>query len=81
MKQADSIDLNLSNVDSNITDPDLPLGCFDIQCVYGQGAWDEYDTGVPLFKCGKCKDIVCDKCFNDAAHRGHQKYLKPYTDG
>ncbi len=52
--------LNVSNVDSNITDPDLTPGCFAIKCVYGQGATDEYNTGVPLFKCDKCKDIVCD---------------------
>ncbi len=65
------------NVDSNITDADLTPGCFEIECVYGQGAEDEYNTGVPLFKCDKCKDIVCDKCCKDGAHRGHQKYLIP----
>ncbi len=37
--------------------------------------------GVALFKCDKCKDIVCDKCCKDGAHRGHQKYLKPYNNG
>ncbi len=36
-------------------------------------------TGVPLLKFDKCKDIVCDKCCKDGAHRGHQKYLKPYN--
>ncbi len=56
LKQEDSSGLNVSN----ITDPDLTPGCFEIVCVYGQGAKDEYNTGVPLFKCDKCKDIVCE---------------------
>ncbi len=81
LKKEDSSDLNVSNVDSNITDRDLTPGCFEIECVYGQGAKDEYNTGVPLFKCDKCKYIICDKCFKDCAHRGLQKYLKPYNNG
>ncbi len=64
-------------MDSNIIDPDLTPGSFEIECVCGQGAKDEYNTGVPLFKFDKCKDIVSDKCCKDGAHRGHQKYLKP----
>ncbi len=64
-------------MDPNITDPYLTPGCFEIECVYVQGAKDEYNTGVPLFKCDKCNDIVCDKCCKDGAHRGPQKYLKP----
>ncbi len=68
-------------MDSNITDPDLTPGCFGIGCVYVPGAKDEYNTGVPLFKCNKCKDIVCYKCCKDGAHRGHQKYLKPNNNG
>ncbi len=79
LKEEDSSGLNVSNVDSNITDPDLTSGCFEIECVYGLGAKDEYR--VTLFKCDKCKDIVCDKCCKDGAHRGHQKYLKPNNNG
>ncbi len=56
-------------------------GCFEIECVYDQGANDEYNTGVPFFKCDKCKYIVCDKCCKDGAHTGHQKYLKPNNNG
>ncbi len=69
LKQEDSSSLNVSNVD--ITDPDLTPGCLEIECDYGQGAKDEYNTGVPHFKCDKCKYIVCDKCCKDGAHRGH----------
>ncbi len=54
---------------------------FEIEGVYAQGAKDEYKTGVPLFKCDKCKYIISDKCCKDGAHRGHQKYLKPYNNG
>ncbi len=81
LKQEDSSGLNIPNVeDSNITGPDLTPGCFEIECVYGQGAKVEYNTGVPLFKCDKCKDIIGDKCVKDGAHRGHQKYLIPYNN-
>ncbi len=45
-KQEDSSGLNVSNVDSNITEPDLTPGCFEIECVNGQGAKDEYNTGA-----------------------------------
>ncbi len=68
-------------MDSDITDPDLTPECFVIECVYGQGAKEEYNTGVPLFKCDKRKYIVCDKYCKDGAHRGHQKYLKPNNNG
>ncbi len=61
--------------------PDLTPGCFVIECVYGQGAKDEYKTGIPFFKCDKCKDIVCDKYCKDGTHGGHQKYLKPNNKG
>ncbi len=54
---------------------------FEIEGVYAQGAKDEYKTGVPIFKCDKCKYIISDKCCKDGAHRGHQKYLKPYNNG
>ncbi len=57
-----STGLNVSNVHDNITVPDLTPGCFEIDCVYGQGAKNEYNTGVPLFKCDKCNDIISDKC-------------------
>ncbi len=79
LKEEDSSGLNVSNVDSNITDPDLTPGCFEIECVFGLVAKDEYR--VSLFKCDNCKDIVCDKCCKDGAHRGHQKYLKPNNNG
>ncbi len=81
LKQEDSSGLNVSNVDSNITDPDLTPGCFQIECVYGQGAKDEYNNRVALFKCDKCKDIFRDKCCKDGAYKGHQKYLKPNNNG
>ncbi len=81
LKQEDSSGLNVSNVDSNITYPDLTPRCFKIECVYDQGAKDEYNTGVPLFECDKCKDIVCGKYCRDGAHTGHQKYLKTYNNG
>ncbi len=81
LKQEDSCGLNVSNVDSNITDPDLTPGCFEIECVYGQEAKDEYNTEVSLFKCDKWKDIVCDKCCKDGAYREYQKYLKPNNNG
>ncbi len=70
LKQEDSDGLNVSIVDSNITDPDLTPVSFEIECVYDKGAKDEYNTGVPLFKCDKCNDIVCDNCCKDGAHRG-----------
>ncbi len=54
--------LNVSNVHANITVPGLTPGCFEIDCVYGQGTKNEYNTGVPLFKCDKCNDIINDKC-------------------
>ncbi len=34
LKQEDSSGLNVSNVDSNISDPDLTPGCFEMECVY-----------------------------------------------
>ncbi len=76
LKQEDSSGLNVSNVDSNITDPDLTPGCFEIECVCGKVAKDEYNTAVPLFKCDKCKDVVYCKWCKDGTHRGHQQYLK-----
>ncbi len=67
LKQEDNRSLNVSNVDSNITDLDLTFGCFEIECVYVQGAKYEYNTGVPIFKCDKWKDIICYKCCKDGA--------------
>ncbi len=50
------------------------VGHLNLTPFYGQGAKTEYNIGVPHFKCDKCKDIVCAKCFTDGGHREHQKY-------
>lgn len=67
---------DLSSIDSNVTDPTLPPGCTEVECVYMQSGRE--NTGVRLFKCNKCKDIICEKCKTDGAHKGHRKYMVPW---